>query len=177
MGGGGRAPASFVDLVEACYRLDLDEGAWVAGLAAAARPLIGGDLGAAAFTYALRGDGGLDVGEISYAPAMDVGWLKDALRAAPPTFVREWMDQPSGSFAKDAAFPRSGGAAAVAPGVRDILGLHGRDPGNHGIWLGAPQRSKVRLTPARRALLARVASHAAAGQRVRRSLARDPNVE
>lgn len=161
--------AALIDLVEACYRIDLSEQDWVAGIADAAAPVIATSFGTAAFTYCRTEAGTLDLGELALSPRRELPFLRDFIESLPPDFVRGW-ERPAGYVADDARFsPSQDFLHRVGP--RDILAINGLEPSGHGVWLGAPSPKRGRLSRSRAGLLARVAAHAAAGYRVRRAIA------
>jgi len=168
----------YVAMIDAAYRTDLAEDAWLEGLLSAAVPLLDFGQGVAAITYRVSDTGGL---EISGAAATA------DMRSFEPT-SRGYLDQPQVPMVgrmfqrTDAVFLRRDAAGAPADhpeafqywsalGVLEAFGLVGYDVSGYGVMLSALAPTDARISPGRRQLLRCVAAHVAAAVRLRKAAA------
>ncbi len=166
----------YVAMIDAAYRTDRSEDAWLEGLLAAAVPLLDFGQGVAAISYRVSHTGGL---ELSGAAATA------DMRAFEPT-SRGYLDQPQVPMVgrmfqrTDALFLRRDAAGKPkdnpeafeywsALGVLEAFGLVGYDVSGYGVMLSALAPADARIAPGRRELLRCVAAHLASAVRLRKA--------
>lgn len=166
----------YIAMIDAAYRTDLAEDAWLDGLLSAAVPLLDFGQGVAAISYRVSDTGGL---ELSGAAATA------DMRAFEPT-SRGYLDQPQVPMVgrmfqrTDALFLRRDAAGAPADhpgafeywsalGVLEAFGLVGYDVSGYGVMLSALAPADARISPGRRELLRCVAAHIASAVRLRKA--------
>ncbi len=173
----GKARADEVSVVEAAYRLDGTETEWLGGIANAAAPLLGDDCGVAAATVAVE-PGTCQVraiatlgGQPGFAEAVATAHHDShleirlgILRSAPCTSLASsggsrWVEADPGS------------QPLLLLGIRDVASVVGVDSGRYGVLLHAYRSGPTRPSRRHVSRWSRVASHLAAGFRVRRGLA------
>jgi DNA-binding CsgD family transcriptional regulator len=164
-------------IVEAAYRTDLAERTWLEEVLETARPILDEGAGVAALLYdassmaslvpvrfvSRGGPDGIDSGEcirLIEAGAPDPRFLAATFGALSCGLVSETFG---------VQFP------AVldhvqAFGVADMLAVNGIDPGLHGCFLTGNLPRRRRVAPRTRGMWTRVATHLAAGYRLRRRL-------
>ncbi|MBI2373371.1 MAG: response regulator transcription factor [Deltaproteobacteria bacterium] len=165
------ADSGVLDVVDATYRLELDDRSWLRGVAEAARPVLDRGLGILAYAYDRR----------------------DPIKKHQPTI--ELIECPAGAEQIiDARFPRSdieavfeaprpvstlsetigsssfhGGAEFVqllrSFGIADVLGIHASNPDRRGVILACPLPKVTRAFDVER--WSRVSAHIAAAYRLR----------
>jgi DNA-binding CsgD family transcriptional regulator len=169
--------ADEVSVVEAAYSLDGTESDWLGGIASAAAPVLDEGWGVAAATVVAQ-QGGFQIRAIAAvggppgfaeAVAMSNHSSRAEIRAgifrsAPCTSLSlsggsRWIEEDPGS------------QLLLALGIRDVIATVGVDSGRYGIVLQAYRANPT--WPSRRLVSrwSRVASHLAAGFRIRRGLA------
>lgn len=162
-----------LDLIASCYRLDLDEGAWLAELVKMATPLLDRGLGVAAYTYAARDPVGLRILEACLPAGLEPAALGAYLASVPAAFVeRSWLSKLAGYASTVEGFEEVAPGLAAFGGARDVLATNGRDPTGLGVWLGALSPKRGRESPSLTDRLEKIAAHLATSFRVRRTLDR-----
>jgi DNA-binding CsgD family transcriptional regulator len=163
-----------IGFVEAAYRLEPGTSDWLAGVLSAARPVLDGGLGVAAYSYdasnpaALRietfvADGMPNAAAAGIAqgvPLFDADYVRSlfwSLSCMKTSEVPGWHKQ------RDAVRAREFG-------IHDSLGMNGMNPDGHGCVLLAPLAQETRLSARRRSILTKLTCHLAAAHRLRRSL-------
>jgi DNA-binding CsgD family transcriptional regulator len=170
-----------IDVLEACYRMDSDDDAWLGGIAEAVAGALGGGRGA----FAFRSDGTTQA--IRCSRNFDPSWLgsfvttfaatqPDDAEAATPLerTTRAFAPFLAGRSTLMSAVPA---CAPLMPlvstfgGARDLLTLNGFSPDGRGLSLAIPlDRRGVRKTH----VLDRITTHLAAAHRLRHRLAATP---
>lgn len=171
-----RVGADEVGLVEAAYRIDGTETQWLEGLAEVATPLLGGELGVMACTFVIA------LGQVQVEKLICLGG-PTGLTAAITSLFRDAPGIMSVSFGAGpcTTVSEAVGAAGMEAqsasqrmfdlGIRDAVGVLGIDPNGHGVTLAAYRPNYTILSRRMVSRWSRVASHLAAGFRVRRGLA------
>jgi DNA-binding CsgD family transcriptional regulator len=167
-----------IALVEAAYHLAPDESAWLDGLAQAARPMLDAGSGSLAFIYdatdaewaSIRAASSLDVdaalaGGLLNVPAQrgdQSRWLVNSLRATLVTTARRTL--PRAPRAVGEHF----GKCLEHAGFADARVVIATDPSRIGVTFVAPSASPCAWAPRDVNRWSRIASHVAAGLRIRR---------
>ena len=167
----------YVRLIEAAYRVDLDESAWLRGLAEAALPQLDRGLGTVVYYMDLRdpkrptasfpivaGDNALPpelgekfLGADTVPPeAMAEAYARGRVFATASESVLDVMEE---------SYEKTG-----QHGMHDFLALNCYDPSGVCLTVGAPLPERQRTTASERALWSRIAAHFSAGFRLRREL-------
>ncbi|UQA62030.1 helix-turn-helix transcriptional regulator [Polyangium aurulentum] len=172
----------FVAVVEAAYRLDLDDRGWLSGLASSAQPLLDRGFGVIGYDYDF-GQEPERIGPVAKAGltegAMEAGFRYHLARpkeqrllfyrSGPCITVHEvyaYEAPPDPTAAEDLARLR----------LKDSLAVVANDPGDVGTILIAPDVEIVHIDPRSRDLWSYVAAHIAAGRRLRRRLPDGPGI-
>ncbi|HEX7666035.1 MAG TPA: LuxR C-terminal-related transcriptional regulator [Polyangiaceae bacterium] len=166
-------------LIDAAYRLDASEEEWLRAIARIGGELLGKGLGSASYVYS-PGKAEPRVTRNVFGPGFEAAWLSDFQARigegpspvdAAPSGWRTWIHRRAATASTVPGMEHVVAACSAFGGARDVFAINGRDPDGYGIWLGIPQKRKRALGPAEEALYARVATHLAAGYRIRRRLA------
>jgi DNA-binding NarL/FixJ family response regulator len=172
--------ADFLAIIEAAYRLDLDERRWLEAIAEAAQGCLDAGLGIIAYTFDASDPARLQTHALAaVGPARDIDWAAVASRA--PEIGKERMRQlyspapPALLLSECLGSPALDPATALPPlrrdllenGIVDCIGIRGIDPSAKGCLLCVPLPEPRRLAPKTRRLLSQVAAHLAAGWRLR----------
>jgi DNA-binding CsgD family transcriptional regulator len=166
------AAAQMLDVVEACYRVDVDQAEWLADIVRTSTPLLDRGLGVLAYTYVVR-EAKFQMLDVCAPPTIDVRTLGAYLSEAPPGYVeRSWLSKPYGLASQVEGFDEIAPALATFGGARDVLALNGCDPTGRGVWLGALTRERGRQTQRTLDRLGRISAHLATAYRLRRALDR-----
>jgi len=175
-----REGGDYVDVIEAAYRLEADEGTWLEELAGAVARAVPRSAGVWTMLYDASAATHTRVGRLHHigTPPGPVPGLITRLLAtdrAGATFgtascalASEVDDEPRRArIASDVL------AHARAHGVSDVLGLNGADPSGAGVFIGVSldDRRTRGLSRQMRDLGARLAAHASTAYRLRRRLA------
>lgn len=164
-------------LVEAAYRLDLNEADWLGALADAALPLLDRGLGVLAYTVDTRTALGT-LGPLVARPndvAM-VGYAQEMLAVTPPPMADAILRVPIGFGASSELAGPDAIAAFLAGnqfGMVDTAAVQGLDVGGDSVWVVIPSQSAFAITSQTREKWQRVACHLAAAIRLRRWLERE----
>jgi DNA-binding CsgD family transcriptional regulator len=160
-----------VDIVEAAYATEVDDGAWLDSLARAALPHVGRGMGVVALTYetkttlhvsAVRGAGDLP---------MPAAMLARAAEGATPAYVeRSWKRLSCGTASEVRGWSSEPARSAgfEGAGVKDVLSINAYDVSGVGCCIGVPSPRVLTLKRSERAVYDRVAAHLASGFRLRR---------
>lgn len=170
------ARSDTLDLVELAYRLDLDEQAWLAEIAAAAHAQLDRGLGVSVYTLETRGRRAGQVGAmVSHGadPGM-VAFATSKLGSMPPPIAETVLRVPLGF----AASSEIAGADAIRAflgdnpyGMVDTCGVQSLDPSGSSLWIVVPATEVITVQDAMRERWQRVAAHLTAALRLRRGLA------
>jgi DNA-binding CsgD family transcriptional regulator len=178
---GGR---DVIAIVEAAYRLDQSEDAWLGGVSAAVRPFVDEGSGICAFFYEVPVPRKwIDIQRLA---TFD---MDPQLATAIFPSTDEQGDEATRAQPALSSFFRKGGVESIltasrhAPllhrrmrttlnafGQEDLLCLNSVDRSGEGCSIGAPLRRRKRIPPATRGLWSRVSAHIAAGYRIQRTL-------
>ncbi len=160
-----------LDIVEAIYRAERSDRAWIEGILAAAAPMLDRGLGLAGFPFEAR-ESGLDVPWVKplgtpakLRPKVLLAVLAQAREDARVAHVYRRGVCETASEAGLNDYP--GWEPLAKSGVLDFLGINGVDTRGHGVLLGAFLPRVTRLDPQFRERLTRVAAHLGGGQRYR----------
>lgn len=161
-----------VELVEACYRLEVSEDAWLRGIVDAATPVIDRGMGAAAYVFDARDTNAFEMLNGCFPPGVDMNAMRAFLASAPADFVeRTWSAGPPAGYASQIeGFEMLAPTLASFGGAKDVLAMNGRDPTGFGVWLGAIMPMLGVPSDRENALFSRLASHLASSYRIRRRL-------
>lgn len=166
----------YIAMIDAAYRTDLAEDAWLEGLLSAAVPLLDFGQGVAAVSYRVSAAGGLELSGVAATSNMRTFEPKS----------RGYLDQPQVPMVgrmfqrTDALFLRRDAAGAPedhpeafeywsALGVLEAFGLIGYDVSGYGVMLSALAPPEARVSPGKRQLLRCVAAHVASAVRLRKT--------
>jgi len=164
--------ADMVDIIEASYAPLEDDQGWIHEVLARAAPITARGLGVHTFFYDTR-EYPLRVWNMCETPgaAMTSEMLRPALASATPEYIEMswkrlhcatasevpgWNDEP----ARKAFFD--------SVGIKDVLAINAYDSSGVGCFIGTPLPKVYRLRGDERATFERVATHLAAGFRLRR---------
>ena len=172
--------ADLVSVIEAAYRAEGPDRAWVAGLVEAARPLL--DRGSGVFgglydatdvtRFRMRAMAGSGVVMEGWARLLGVA----ARRVAPSNIRAVFRETTCGTlsdtigeqFLRENSFARQ----VARFGIRDSLGINGADPSGRGVILCVPQAQIGGIEPGTADIWSRIAAHLVAGLRLRLEAAR-----
>ena len=170
--------ADEVGVIEAAYRVDGTDTDWLTELSEVASPLLDRGFGVAAFTAQLTGPTlkvmsissvggpqGLASAIVDFTEGADPSMMAKAFLSGPCST----MTAAAGGPARLRADPAS--EALFRVGVNDAVGILGADGTRFVTGISAFLDEKVTLSRAFTARWARIASHLAAGFRIRRALA------
>jgi DNA-binding CsgD family transcriptional regulator len=161
-----------ISVIEAAYATDVTDPQWLTGLATALEPEFAGGLGTCAYTYDASS---MPVKVLSFIDrgsplkAVDCAAL---VAQADARYVDEtWRALPVAAASQTPRFGEQKAAISVlhSLGIHDILVINGADASGVGVWIGAPQSHLVRLPASGRRTWTRIATHLAAGLRLRLS--------
>jgi DNA-binding CsgD family transcriptional regulator len=165
-----------LSVVEAAYRVEQPEAAWVAGIMDAAKPLIDVGLGVYAYLYDASDAAKLDVRAFTHAGQPD-GFLVEAMLGAlaqtPKAYVEHsWRTRACGYASEVPGYDELPTLESYfrPNGIADIFAVCGGDPTGHGCYLGASRPARAKLDAHERATWERVSAHLAASYRLRRAL-------
>ena len=169
-----------IGVVEAAYRLDLEESAWLEGIAQAAHPLLDRGLGIVTYTLDRRPT------EITVGPVVSLPFnepmnelARTMLGVMPPLIAERLLEIPVGYGASsELAGPEAiAGFLGENPfKMIDTAGVQGIDPSGASVWIVVPSQNVVVVEPGERSRWQRVAAHMTAAIRLRRSLARSAHL-
>jgi len=170
---GRAARADLVSVVEAAYRVDQHESAWIRGVREAVSDVVRPPAGMIAATYR-RTEGGLGLRCLDLLGARGGRPLLELVNAGrPPAFVRAWADGVSGFASRSAGREQIRAVGAeLGFDFREGFGIHAADPTGTGAVIALPLPSGRR--PQRfvdRMRWQRIAAHIASGFRVQRLVA------
>ena len=158
-----------VDIVEAAYATEGDDGAWLDSLAHAALPHVGRGMGVVAIAYetrtrpihvsAVRGAGDLPMPAAMLARAAE--------RASPEYVEQSWKRLSCGTASEVRGWNAEPRSRFEAVGVKDVLSINAYDVSGAGCCIGVPLPHVLKLERRERALYDRVAAHLASGFRLR----------
>jgi DNA-binding CsgD family transcriptional regulator len=165
-----------VGVIEAAYRLDESESAWLGGLLDASKSCFEAGLGTLAFFYDARrypmrlwGAQARDAStSVTQGAAATVAGLTDEYldRVARRLYAGTGSEVPG--FGAQPVVKR-----VMHPhGVFDTLNINAYDPSGIGVWVGAPLPRVTRLSEHRRDVLTRIGVHMASGLGLRARLAK-----
>jgi hypothetical protein len=170
-----------VSIVESAYALELDTSSWLGGLLAHVEPWLGDGVGLFGFSYSVSDVGELRPGSFAMRSCSEVmlAELPAAVMAVGPDFVREsYLGADHGVATEFSGWSASPAASIAARhGVHDVWSINGRNWRNGGCAVFANRRERGAPSPSMKGLLARVATHLAAAQRLRVRLDHSAPVE
>jgi DNA-binding CsgD family transcriptional regulator len=169
--------ARTLDCLDAAYRIDLDDDAYVRNLAAQTAPALDRGLGVLAYSYDASDPAKPVIRSFATSGHLDPTWLprfyaavEAAGHAGPPEptgfqawrhFVCTQASAVPGMRPLLAHFAHLGGS-------RDTFAVNALDASGHGVWVGAPLLSTRRVSAAQTTVFTRFAAHLTAALRVRR---------
>jgi hypothetical protein len=164
--------ANVLEIVEAIYREEKSERAWLDAILVAARPALDHGLGVCAYPFELTGreirtpwakvrGATRDVGPAMILTLMATtrrdAQVSESVRAAPPCATASELGLAD----------RAGFDILKKNGIRDLSGVTGFDTTGHAVFLGGFLPRQTQLDPAFRARFDRVAAHLGVGLRYR----------
>ncbi len=161
-----------LDVIEAIYRPEKTDSAWVEGILAAAKPVLDQGLGVLAFPFeatptAIR----ISNVKVLGAPAGVGPKLVKAVMATArddAEVSHAYRTHACGTGSESGLTKKFGFEMLREQGVHDCLAINGSDTTGHGVFLGSFQRSETKVDPKVRARFSRVAAHLGVGQRYHR---------
>ena len=171
--------AHLLDWLATAYRMDLDDTAYLAAVAAAAARAMDRGLGILAYTYDASDRDNPTIDHMHTSASFDPAWLPRFYEGLSAIGENEELMQPLG-FASWGGLTceqasQVAGMRAYLPafvhigGARDTFAVNALDASGRGLWLGAPMRSTRRVSNEDRVLCTRLAAHLTAAVRLRRS--------
>ena len=160
-----------VEIIEAIYREEKNDRAWIDGILEAARPVVDEGLGVVGFPFA-AGPNGFDV-PFQRVVGAGKGLGPDLMRAVTATIKDDARVQKSyravlcATGSEEDHLDREGFKLMRPFGIEDSLGMVGVATNGSGVCLVALLPKITKLRPAVRARLSRVAAHLGVGQRYR----------
>jgi DNA-binding CsgD family transcriptional regulator len=165
-----------LDVVDACYRMDLDEETWLRGLLEVVGPLIDQGMFNGAYLFDASDPAGLKMLRAHFSAGVDMAQLGAFLGGVPYEYVRKsWLRSQFGYAASIPGFDGLIAEGLAAFGARDVCAICGIDPSGRGVWVGSILSKRGRATDAKAARFGRVAAHLATSYRYRRRLAAMPS--
>lgn len=177
------ARPDLIAIVEAAYRLDLEEDEWIGGIAEAAAPLLDDGHGMAAYLLDTSGRGPAThtptfVGTDPWNGSWRERWWDARVARMPRKLIADlagfglvtYASQSCGAVLQGAFVERLARAVPpmpLPPGIREALVVSGFDPGGAGVVLFAFREGTAKIPP-RVPSLQRVASHLSTAVRLRR---------
>ncbi len=172
--------ADLVGILEASYRVEQPEPAWLDGVLDALGPGLDRGLGVTAFFYdasdvtrlrirGVRGRGADEKGMMAAAameksPPHRVAWTFRTAACGLASEGPDWATTPARQVFR-------------GWGIEDVLFLNAVEPGGLGCFVTAPMRTPAKLTQPARRRWERVAAHLAAGYRLLRPRAAEPAMD
>lgn len=169
----------WIEIIEASYRVELDEAAWLESVLAAAAPALERGLGSWAMSYDLDGAGPLRLRTPvvrNLPPGASLASVLEAQASVPASSVAQTFETTMCGTASQVLGATYGPLISLERfrdvGLGDTLGINVRDPTETGCLLAGflPERSA--LTPREIDVWKKVASHIAAGFRLQRARGR-----
>ncbi len=163
-----------LEIIEAIYREEKSERAWIDGILEAAKPVIDEGLGVVGFPFEL-GPNGFNV-PFSRVVAAGKGLGPGLMRAVTATIRDDDRVQKSyravlcATGSEENHLDRKGFTLMRPLGVEDSIGIVGVSTAGGGVCLVSLLPQITKLRPAVRARLSRVAAHLGVGQRYRQLL-------
>jgi DNA-binding CsgD family transcriptional regulator len=168
--------ANWVDVIEASYRVDQDEGSWLDGVLASAEAWLDHGLGLWGFTYDLQGTSMLRLRTPvarNLPPGGTLEAVMQAQAAVPPEDVaRNFQTTTCGTASQifgDQYMQKVALDRFSAFGVADTLGINVRDPTSTGCALIGILPEQGALSAKEVSLWKKVTAHIAAGFRLQRA--------
>jgi DNA-binding CsgD family transcriptional regulator len=170
-----RRQLDLIGIVEAAYHIDLSTAEWLAGICAAAAPVIDSGFGVAAYSYDASDPNGFRLtSSLAYQGMPDGFPFVESLTNLDIGFVRKSYRARSCSTGSEVAgfheLPFLG-MYADRFGVRDTLVVNGINPDGHGCAVQALLPKETKLGSRRKDLLTKLSCHLAAALRLRNRLA------
>lgn len=163
-------------IIEAAYRIDLDEPTWLGKIADAAVAFLDRGLGVVAYTLETRPPHAGKIGAMVSRPhnADLLAFARDKLAVMPPPVAEIVLRVPIGF----AASSEVAGPAAIRSflgnnpfGLVDTAGVQGLDVSGASVWITIPSKSVFVIQQPMRERWQRIAAHLTAAVRLRRALA------
>lgn len=156
-------------VLEAVYRVETPEPAWLGGVVDALRPALEDGLGMAAYLYdaSVRP---LAVREPILDGPLDAKDLAAALASSDESYVRgSWLAKVAATASETPGFAEHPAVRDVLhpAGIHDITVINALDPVGIGCYVGAPQRRLKQLTDTQRERFEKIGAHIQAALRLR----------
>jgi DNA-binding CsgD family transcriptional regulator len=160
-----------VGILEASYRVDQDERAWLESIVEASRPGLDRGLGVTGLFYDASDVTRFRMWSVIGAQAPHAETIARAMAASAPHRIQWTFRTQACRTASDGPdWERQPSRALFRQwGMEDILFANGLDPSGRGVFLTAGLPATTRLAPRTRAVWSRVAAHIAAGHRLLRA--------
>jgi DNA-binding CsgD family transcriptional regulator len=167
--------------MDAIYRVDSSDNAWLSGIVKAARPALDDGLGMmmVVFWMSARGVTAVNAVEDSALPLAEMGLA--GARGLPDLTLRAY-NLPVGTMTEVVGRKRFARSPVIRDvflplGVHDVMGVVCREPDGWGVNIFVPLRNAERIAPGRRVFWQRIAGHIQAAHRLRRRLGTSERTE
>jgi DNA-binding CsgD family transcriptional regulator len=168
--------ANLVEILEAAYRVEQSEEAWLGGVLDVARPSLDVGLGAMAYTYDASTPTNMQLRFVSSRDALPA--LVEYFKASVARMPANWVETNYPSKRTQVIRDMPGWETFMSLPARldenhvvdDVIGINGLDPSLVGSMLGAYSSRRYPLTPRARSTWNRIGTHLAASFRLQRAL-------
>ncbi|MEZ0312323.1 MAG: LuxR C-terminal-related transcriptional regulator [Myxococcota bacterium] len=167
-----RGSPDLVSVVEAAYRVDAPNHAWLTGLVDAIRPALDDGLGMFAYLYDTL-ERPFRVHDLMHDTPVDATGVAMLTAEVNDEYVRKSWRAPSVAMASETeGFSEHPAVQGVffPVGIHDVFAINARDDVGVGAWIGAPRRKLMVMNEDVRARWTRVAAHVRAALRLRMRL-------
>src|SRR5688572_21721625 len=167
----------WLDIVATAYRLDVDDNAWLDGVAEVVRPRLDRGFGIYGMYYYAPSPERFraEPQRFYHCPSEVIAFADRALAGTTPEVVRHvLLSHPFGTTSDALGRPRlTSRLPPTAPpfGIADSVAVNAVDPVGNGVMLCGPMNEIASLPRRERSLWTRVTAHIAAGHRLRIGLA------
>jgi DNA-binding CsgD family transcriptional regulator len=155
-------------ILDAAYRLDVDDTTWETELVRAGEAMLGDGHGVCLARFRYGAEGLSDVKLVHHNTPLPPETVAGMLEHLSPTYVDQFYGRLRCWTMSESPDDGVWAAYARLSGTPDLLTVNGIDPDGHGCGLSIGLSKAQRLTRRRRTLLGRIAAHLATSARVRR---------
>ncbi|MGE5182301.1 MAG: helix-turn-helix transcriptional regulator [Acidobacteriota bacterium] len=175
-----------IDVVEAAYDLEADDGAWLRRVVELVRPLVDRGRGVLGYTFELPLASamwlpqhvflGMSAAEAGAYEAMATAGLRNGI-TRPMHVDPEALGSMQETASRNHLGPKLVASTLLAPlarlRIRDVIALRTVEPGGKGIVIAGPSAEDLHVDRRAKRLWSRVAAHLAAGRRLRAAMSED----
>jgi DNA-binding CsgD family transcriptional regulator len=169
---------NWLDVIDAAYRMDGEDGAWLSSVMAAAMPMMSRGLGMVGVLYDASEPGAFrpqHIAMVGFPPFVDEALCREALEPSQQgaAFIQELFGGVQCALVSETfgrCFPKLLATSSANAGAPDIAVMNGTDPTLQGCILTANVPDKTPIDPETQLFWARLASHLAAAYRLRRKM-------